>query len=395
MPMPLLLLTRWEAYEHQETIENFIQEALNKQATLLHYGFALPYYHLKELSRRPEYANVRFGALEMLSVEDTAFTKSIAAKMLKEAGASFVLIGTDVERHALGEKNGMFNHKIKEALAAGIMPILCVGATADEHLAGKGEAIIDEQLKEGLEGLSSEQLQQTTIFFESPWMNQVPYRPSPEEVTKEYQRDHDILANIVTKKAAEMMQIIHRAPEDLMGFEPPTGKGIFLHHHFAQELPDSVVEALSRVAEQVDSEEAERSMEETARQLEEIAEEEAAKSPEELPQELAAVEQEAQAEEQHESREEMAENAPNAKASDGSEEVKKSSPAERAEEDAEPLDMNGAADLPEADLADMPEVGKAPAAPKPKAKKSAAVKEESTDTVNPKDHKVSNLKDKS
>lgn len=252
MPTPILLLTSWNVHESIEDIEGFVQEAVQKQTEQMQYGLALPYQVLKELSHRHSYPHVLFGALHMNSVNQGAFTQGIAAKMLKMAGASFVLIGSDFERHVLGEGNDTLHIKIVEALKEGVTPILCVGETAEEHLAGKGESIIETQLREGLAGLPKEELERVAVFFQAPWMKQLVHKPTVEEVTRSYDRDHAILAGVVGTETAEKMQIIHTAPEDFEGFHPPVNKGVFTFQHNAHK----VYEHARALQEKIQAEEA-------------------------------------------------------------------------------------------------------------------------------------------
>lgn len=82
--------------------------------------------------------------------EGGAYTGELSPHHLVEMGCQYVIIGHSERRRYFGETNESANKKIKAVLAAGLMPILCVGETQEEHLERKTLKIIETQLKECL-----------------------------------------------------------------------------------------------------------------------------------------------------------------------------------------------------------------------------------------------------
>ena len=78
-----------------------------------------------------------------------AFTGEVSADELKNVGVKYVLIGHS-ERRKLGETDEIIARKMRVALAAGLIPILCVGETEKEKNEGKEEGVIKQQLKDDL-----------------------------------------------------------------------------------------------------------------------------------------------------------------------------------------------------------------------------------------------------
>src|SRR5438067_2346983 len=62
-----------------------------------------------------------------------AFTGEVSARMLSEAGCTYVILGHSERRTYFDESNELINKKIKTALAAGLKPILCIGETLEER----------------------------------------------------------------------------------------------------------------------------------------------------------------------------------------------------------------------------------------------------------------------
>ena len=101
--------------------------------------------------------------------KDGAFTGEVSAAMIREAGAGWVIIGHSERRTLFGETNLTVNKKISAALAARLTPILCVGETLQQRDAQQTHAVLDEQLREGLDGLTAAALDTMVVAYEPVW----------------------------------------------------------------------------------------------------------------------------------------------------------------------------------------------------------------------------------
>ena len=99
----------------------------NGQRTFRNFYAALPYHHLKEATAKFKDSGITFGASMLNSIKEGSFTAPIAVKMLKNAGAKFVLIGSREERELFQVDDAHVREKVKKALAEDLKPILCVG----------------------------------------------------------------------------------------------------------------------------------------------------------------------------------------------------------------------------------------------------------------------------
>lgn len=98
-----------------------------------------------------------------------AFTGEVSAGMLREAGARYAIIGHSERRTLFGETNGTVNKKTHAALAGGLIPIVCVGETLEQRDRNETMAVLDRQIKEGLDGLTGEQLSGMVLAYEPVW----------------------------------------------------------------------------------------------------------------------------------------------------------------------------------------------------------------------------------
>ena len=95
-----------------------------------------------------------------------AFTGSINAKMLKEVGATYVIIGHSENRQE-GETDKLVNNKIKSALKSGLKVIFCIGETLKEKKTKKTKKLLSKQIKLGLNKINNNK--NIIIAYEPIW----------------------------------------------------------------------------------------------------------------------------------------------------------------------------------------------------------------------------------
>ncbi len=115
-------------------------------------------------------SKIRLGAQDVFWQEKGAYTGEVSASMLVAAGASHVLIGHSERRMYLQETDEMVNKKVAAALAAGLVPIICVGETYEERSIGHADLILMRQTIEGLKGILLKKNQQIIMAYEPVWV---------------------------------------------------------------------------------------------------------------------------------------------------------------------------------------------------------------------------------
>ncbi len=93
---------------------------------------------------------VAFGAQDVSAQAKGAFTGEISAGMLVDANAKYVIVGHSERRQYHGETNDIVRNKATQALANGLIPIICVGETMEEKQAGKTMAVIESGVRESV-----------------------------------------------------------------------------------------------------------------------------------------------------------------------------------------------------------------------------------------------------
>ena len=93
---------------------------------------------------------VALGGQDCHEAAQGAHTGDISAVMLKDAGATYVILGHSERRMAYRETSHRVRAKAEAAMAAGLIPVVCVGEPEDDRLLGRAEEVVAEQMAESL-----------------------------------------------------------------------------------------------------------------------------------------------------------------------------------------------------------------------------------------------------
>lgn len=114
-------------------------------------------------------SSVAVGAQNVHFKESGAYTGELAANMLTEAGVKYVIIGHSERRQYFGETDETVNLRTKAALAAGLLPIVCVGESLTEREQGIMDDTVRRQTKIALLDVSAEDAKKVVIAYEPVW----------------------------------------------------------------------------------------------------------------------------------------------------------------------------------------------------------------------------------
>ena len=103
---------------------------------------APPFPYLKELKQR-----AALGGQNCADQPSGAFTGEVSAKMLRDCGATFVIVGHSERRNIFGETDAMIARKLTLAIEAGLTPVLCVGETQKIRDGGQAAIFVANQIK--------------------------------------------------------------------------------------------------------------------------------------------------------------------------------------------------------------------------------------------------------
>src|SRR5690242_17175560 len=112
---------------------------------------------------------VQVYAQNMHEKDSGAFTGEVSAPMLTEIDVAGVILGHSERRQYFGETDRALQQKVPQALASGLVPILCVGETEEERERGDMERKLRHQVQEALDKVALEDLPRVVIAYEPIW----------------------------------------------------------------------------------------------------------------------------------------------------------------------------------------------------------------------------------
>jgi triosephosphate isomerase len=128
-----------------------------------------PAVYLEAVSQALAGSSVGLGAQNVYFENNGAFTGELSTAMLLDVGCRYVILGHSERRALLNETDADVNKKLKQALSAGLIPIVCVGETLSEREAGQTFAVVEKQFSGSLAGLSHEDMLKVVIAYEPVW----------------------------------------------------------------------------------------------------------------------------------------------------------------------------------------------------------------------------------
>ncbi len=125
---------------------------------------------LKSVADKLEGSNIQVAAQNCSTEKEFgAQTGEVAARMIRDAGCTHVIVGHSERRQFYYETDETVNQKTAAALTAGLTPIVCVGETLSEREAARAREVVAEQLKGGLRDLTTADMKSIIIAYEPVW----------------------------------------------------------------------------------------------------------------------------------------------------------------------------------------------------------------------------------
>ncbi|KGX92895.1 triosephosphate isomerase [Pontibacillus halophilus JSM 076056 = DSM 19796] len=128
-----------------------------------------PFTALHSLVQKTKGTDVKIGAQNMHFEESGAFTGEVSPEMLKDIGVEYVVLGHSERRELFGETDETVNKKTHAAFKHGLTPIVCVGESDEQRENNETFTVVENQVKNALEGLTTDQVKATIIAYEPIW----------------------------------------------------------------------------------------------------------------------------------------------------------------------------------------------------------------------------------
>jgi triosephosphate isomerase (TIM) len=163
---------------------------------------------------------INLAAQDVFWEEEGAFTGEVSPKMLLDAGASHVIIGHSERREYFGETDQTVNKKIKAALKGALVPIFCIGETLKAREAGETFAVLERQLKGGLDAITAAQFAPVIVAYEPVWAIGTGKTASDAQAQEAHAFIRGVIAELYGKEIANKVRILYGGsvkPENAKG----------------------------------------------------------------------------------------------------------------------------------------------------------------------------------
>jgi triosephosphate isomerase len=177
-----LIAGNWKMHKTIAEAEAYIQGLLPRiSAAAADVAICPPFTALQAMVDSTRGSGVQVYAQTMHEAGEGPFTGEVSSEMLMEIDVKGALLGHSERRQLCGETDRSMQARVPAALAAGLVPVLCVGETEEERDAGETDRKLRHQVQEGLEKVSIEQLADVVIAYEPIWAIGTGRNATPEQ----------------------------------------------------------------------------------------------------------------------------------------------------------------------------------------------------------------------
>lgn len=205
-----LIVANWKMNGYSEDaskyLEQYFAEANSGQQNS-EIVICPPFTLLNIFAQKSQHNNISIGGQDCHEAQDGAYTGSISAKMLKNIGCDYVILGHSERRSALKESNKTVSLKAKSAQEQGLKTVICVGETLDERENNMAEEVVKRQILQSMPDSASNA--NTVIAYEPIWAIGSGKIPSLDDIEK--------MHSFIKQVAVKELPYFDEAPKILYG----------------------------------------------------------------------------------------------------------------------------------------------------------------------------------
>lgn len=168
-----------------------------------------PFTSLGTVVRAVEGTGIAVGAQNLHWEDKGAFTGEISAAMLKAVGCKYAIIGHSERRHYFGETDATIRRKIIRVLNDDLMPIFCLGETLEERERGSTKAVVEIQIRTGLEKVVIENPKRFFVAYEPVWAIGTGVTATPEQAQEVHGFIRELLTEMYGEKIGTECRILY------------------------------------------------------------------------------------------------------------------------------------------------------------------------------------------
>lgn len=222
----------WKMYKSQAETRTFFAALLPliADAAGCEIVIAAPFTALAAAVESARGSHISIAGQNLHWEKEGAYTGEVSASMLVEAGCRYVIIGHSERRQFFGETDETVRKKIRCALAAGLVPIVCFGELLAEREANQTEAVLARQFTGAFAGLPGEltaaEFSRIIIAYEPVWAIGTGRTATPEIAAAAHGFLRHLAADSFSPDFAAGLRILYGG-----SVKPENSKGLIAQEH--------------------------------------------------------------------------------------------------------------------------------------------------------------------
>jgi triosephosphate isomerase len=206
-----LMAANWKMYKTPDQTRDFFRDFLPLVADHTRDEIAVcpSFVSLPAAVEAAKGSNIAIGGQNLNWEKEGAYTGEISAGMLLAVGCTHVIIGHSERRQYFGETDDTVNLKLKTALEAGLIPIVCVGEVLEEREAGLTEDVLRRQCLRAFHAISGKKAGKLVVAYEPVWAIGTGKTATPQLAAEAHVLIRGEAAKAFGDKMAESLRILY------------------------------------------------------------------------------------------------------------------------------------------------------------------------------------------
>ncbi|MCH2693936.1 MAG: triose-phosphate isomerase [Acidobacteriia bacterium] len=168
-----------------------------------------PFTSLSAASKATLDTQIKIGAQDLYWENSGAFTGEISPQMALEAGCRYVILGHSERRIIFGETSQSVSKKAAAAIAAGLIPIICLGEKEKERQSGKTHDVIGMQFRQSLASLTPEIVSHIILAYEPVWAIGTGMTATPQIAQEVHSYLRQLTIEMFNRSASDNVRLLY------------------------------------------------------------------------------------------------------------------------------------------------------------------------------------------
>lgn len=191
-----LVIANWKMNADRAGVAKLLAGYLEAVADTVTMVVCPPAPYLQQVQEQLSGTDIVLGAQDVSQFDSGAYTGEVALSMLAEFDCRYVILGHSERRSLFAEVDGTVAEKFVATLQKGLIPVLCIGETREQRMAGETDTVVSRQLEAVIKMAGIEAFANAVIAYEPVWAIGTGETASPQQAQQVHKLIRDNLAAI-------------------------------------------------------------------------------------------------------------------------------------------------------------------------------------------------------